>query len=155
MRRSLAAARHWKQLYDRLAADHAGDGPVAQVVARAAPQVLRLSVTAALLDGSEYVDLPHLEAAEAMWDYAEDSAWYVFGGGSGNPDLDRLRAFVDEAGPGGASRTEITSKCFGRNKTAAQMDELVAELLMIPGYEESQRPTGGRPVTVYRRTKTN
>lgn len=155
MTRSLAAAEHWRELYARLAADHAGDGPVAQVVARAAPQVLRLSVTAALLDGCDYIDLPHLQAAEAMWDYAEDSAWYVFGGGSGNPDLDRLRTFIDAGDGAWVSRTSITAQCFGRNKKASEIDALVLELLKIPGYEESQRPTGGRPVKEYRRKKPN
>ncbi|MFC8234278.1 DUF3987 domain-containing protein [Streptomyces sp. NPDC057284] len=154
MRRSAAASEAWRRLYERLAADHAGDGPVAQVVARAAPQVLRLSVMAALLDGCDYVDLPHLEVAEAMWDYAEDSAWYVFGGGSGNPDLDRLKTFVDEAGEAGVTRTDINAKCFGRNKDAATVGGLIAELLKITGYTESTIPTGGRPRTVYLRTKT-
>lgn len=155
MKRSMAAAERWRLLYERLAADHAGDGPVAQVVARAAPQVLRLSVMAALLDGCDYVDLPHLEAAEAMWDYAEDSAWYVFGGGSGNPDLDRLKTFVDESGEAGVTRTEISTKCFSRNKEASEIDGLLVELLKITGYTEFTTPTKGRPRTVYRRTKTN
>lgn len=153
MRRSLAAAERWRTLYERLAADHAGDGPVAQVVARAAPQVLRLSVMAALLDGCDYVDLAHLEVAEAMWDYAEDSAWYVFGGGSGNPDLDRLKTFVDEAGDAGVTRTDINAKCFGRNKDAATVASLIGELMRLDGYTESTEPTGGRPRTVYLRTK--
>ncbi|KIF69256.1 hypothetical protein HY68_12730 [Streptomyces sp. AcH 505] len=153
MRRSTDAATRWRLLYERLAADHAGDGPVAQVVARAAPQVLRLSVMAALLDGCDYVDLPHLEVAEAMWDYAEDSAWYVFGGGSGNPDLDRLKTFVDEAGEPGVTRTDINAKCFGRNKKASEVDALVVELLKINGYAEFTRPTAGRPVKGVRRIK--
>ncbi|MFK4595726.1 YfjI family protein [Streptomyces pristinaespiralis] len=153
MKRSIEAAEHWRSLYTRLAADHAGDGPVAQVVARAAPQVLRLSVTAALLDGRDYIDLPHLEAAEAMWDYAEDSAWYVFGGGSGNPDLDRLKTFVDAGGSGGVTRTAITSECFGRNKKAADIAGLITELLKIDGYEEFTQPTGGRPTKGVRRKK--
>ncbi|BCL20302.1 DUF3987 domain-containing protein [Streptomyces tuirus] len=153
MRRSTDAAKHWRELYDRLAADHAGDGPVAQVVARAAPQVLRLSVTAALLDGFDYIDLPHLEAAEAMWDYAEDTAWYVFGGGSGNPDLDRLRTFVDEGGEEGVTRTDINAKCFGRNKKASEVEALVVELLKINGYAEFTKPTAGRPVKGVRRIK--
>jgi hypothetical protein len=50
MKRTVEAAKYWRDLYERLTSDHAGDGPVAQVIARAAPQVLRLSVTTALLD---------------------------------------------------------------------------------------------------------
>ncbi|MFA3877594.1 hypothetical protein ABS735_28625 [Streptomyces sp. MMCC 100] len=153
MRRSLDAAKYWRDLYKRLAADHAGDGPVAQVVARAAPQTLRLSVMAALLDGSDYIDVPHLQAAEALWSYAEDSAWYVFGNGSGNPDLDRLKAFVDAAGDEGTGRTAISKECFGRHRKKGQIDALIAELISLGNYEECTIPTGGRPVTVVRRKK--
>lgn len=154
MHRTPEAARYWQDLYKRLVADHAGDGPVAQVVARAAPQVLRLSVTAALLDGSEQIDRPHLEAAEAMWSYVEDSAWYVFGNTSGNPDLDRLKSFVDNAeSSDGVTRSEVRTECFGRHRTKEQIDLLVADLLALGSYEEWQRPGKGRPTTFLRRLK--
>lgn len=153
MSRSLAAHEYWVELYTRLASDHAGDGRVAQVVARAAPQVLRLSVVAALLDGADYIDLPHMMAAEAMWDYVEDSAWYVFSEGSGNTDLDRLKLFVDAGGPSGVSRTQVTAECFGRNRKAAQIDALWSQLLTLDGYEEWSEATGGRPVKRIRRSK--
>lgn len=151
--RGIEAHERWVQLYTRLASDHAGDGRVAQIVARAAPQVLRLSVMAALLDGADYIDVPHMEAAEAMWDYVEDSAWYVFSEGSGNTDLDRLKLFVDAAGLTGVTRTQVTAECFGRNRKAAQIDALWAQLLSLPGYEERQEATGGRPVKWIRRSK--
>jgi hypothetical protein len=153
MSRSTDAHKLWKELYTRLASDHAGDGRVAQVVARAAPQVLRLSVMAALLDGADYIDVPHLKAAEAMWDYVEDSAWYVFSEGSGNTDLDRLKLFVDAAELTGVTRTQVLTECFGRNRKAAQIDALWAQLLSLPGYEERQEATGGRPVKWIRRSK--
>lgn len=155
MDRTPAADNAWRELYPRLAADHAGDGPVAEVIARAPAQMLRLSVTAALLNRSSVIDLPHLEAAEAMWSYAEDSAWYLFGGGTGNPDLDRLKTFVDHAGNAGASRKSINVACFGRHRTAAQIDAVVDELINLGGYEEYSEPTAGRPVRGVRRTKPN
>lgn len=155
MRRTDEGARYWRDLYKRLAADHAGDGAVAQVVARAAPQVLRLSVTAALLDGSDCIDLPHLQTAEAMWSYVEDSAWWVFGNTSGNPDLDRLKSFVDQSGETGTSRTAVTSECFGGHRKKAQIDQLWAELLTLGTYEEWSEPTAGRAVLMIRRKKAN
>jgi len=145
MSRTAEAAQYWQELYSRLAADHAGDGPVAQVVARAVPQVLRLSVLAALLDEQEQIDLPHLKAAEAMWSYAEDSAWYLFAVGTGNPDLDRLKAFVDYAGDKGVSRRAISVECFGGHRTKTQIDALLAELLSLGNHAERQKPTAGRP----------
>lgn len=153
MSRTLEAHKLWTDLYARLASDHAGDGRVAQVVARAAPQVLRLSVTAALLDGADYIDVPHMQAAEAMWDYVEDSAWYVFSEGSGNTDLDRLKLFVDAGGPEGVTRTQVVAECFSRNRKSEQIDVLWAQLLSLPGYEEWSKATGGRPQKGIRRTK--
>lgn len=55
MRRSVAAAEHWREVYARLAADHAGDGPVAQVVARAAPRY------------SACLSRPHFSTATTTW----------------------------------------------------------------------------------------
>jgi hypothetical protein len=155
MARTAEADRYWQELYPRLAADHAGDGPVAQVVARAVPQVLRLSVLAALLDGQQQIGLPHLKAAEAMWSYAEDSAWYLFAGGTGNPDLDRLKTFVDHARAEGVSRRAISTECFGGHRTKDQLDALVAELISLGSYAERRNSTAGRPVTVVMRTKAN
>lgn len=153
LKRSTDAAKYWRELYTRLASDHAGDGKVAQIVARAAPQVLRMSVMAALLDGHDYIDVPHLQAAEAMWSYVEDSTWYVFSDGSGNPDLDRLKAFVDAAGDDGVTRTAIVAGCFGRHRKKAQIDALWADLLALGGYEEWSESTGGRPLMGLRRKK--
>ncbi|MGW2566898.1 DUF3987 domain-containing protein [Streptomyces sp. NPDC001537] len=161
MTRSTSADRDWKELYEkRLTADFAGDGPVAQVIARAAPQMLRLCVLVALLDdqrtdNARYIDAEHLRAAEALWSYAEDSAWYIFGGGTGNPDLDKLKMFVDAGPETGVTRKMITNECFGKHRTKAQVDALTAELTKLGGYEEWSAPTEGRPVTGVRRTKQN
>jgi hypothetical protein len=153
MKRTVEAAKYWRDLYERLTSDHAGDGPVAQVIARAAPQVLRLSVTTALLDGQRVITEDHIRVAEAMWSYAEDSAWYVFGGGSGNPDLDRLRVFVDAAGDEGVSRTDISVICFGRHRKRAELDALTNELVKTGNYEVCPVPTAGRPAKKLRRKK--
>lgn len=154
MERTQAAATYWRaEAYDRLTSDHFPDGPVAQILARAVPQVLRLSVAYALLDGSREIGIEHLQAAEALWSFVEDSVWYVFGGGTGNPDLDRLKTFVEAAGSDGADRTSINNECFSKHRTKAEIDSLIADLLALGGYEEWQQPTGGRPRVLYRRKK--
>lgn len=79
----------------------------------------------------------------------------MFGGGSGNPDLDRLRQFVDAAGEKGASRTDVNTLCFGRNRTKAELDALWSGVLKIDDYEECSTPTNGRPAKVLRRKKAN
>lgn len=154
MKRTTEANEYWVDLYDRLTSD-VGDGPVAEVIARGAPQMLRLSVTTALLDGANAVDLRHLQAAEAMWNYVEDSAWHVFGSGTGNPDFDRLAAYVDAAGHQGVTRTDITKVCFGGHRKKDQIDALLASLVSLDDYTEYSTPTAGRSVKSYRRNKRN
>lgn len=159
MTRTTSADREWKELYEtRLTSDFVGDGPVAQVIARAAPQLLRLCVLVALLDDQRsdnprYIDVEHLRAAEALWAYAEDSAWYIFGDGTGNPDLDKLKMFVDAAPETGVTRKVIANECFGKHRSKAQLDVLTVELIKLGGYEEWSMPTAGRPVTGVRRTR--
>lgn len=152
MTRTAAGAKLWQDLYRRLAADFTGDGPVAQVIARAAPQVLRLSVLYALLDGQRQIGDGHLIAAEALWSYVEDSAWNLFGDQAANPDLDKLKLFVENAGPDGVSRTDITTRCFSGNRKRTEVDALLVELLKGP-FEVAEIPTGGRPRKVYRTKK--
>ncbi|MFF6981112.1 DUF3987 domain-containing protein [Streptomyces sp. NPDC008343] len=137
MTRSTSADREWRDLYEtRLTADFTGDGPVAQVIARAAPQMLRLCVLVALLDDQRTdIDVEHIRAAEALWSYAEDSAWYIFGNGTGNPDLDKLKMFVDAGLETGVTRKMIANECFGKHRTKAQLDALTAELIKLGGYE--------------------
>ncbi|MGP4114157.1 DUF3987 domain-containing protein [Streptomyces sp. 4N509B] len=152
MYRTTAAEELWASEYARLARD-VNDGQVAETIGRARPQVIRLSLITALLDGRREVDAEHLLAALAMWAYVEDSAWYVFANGSGNPDLDRLKEFVDAAGDEGVPRTAITNECFNKHRKKEQIDALVAELISLGDYEEYEIPTAGRPAKRVRRRK--
>ena len=52
-----------------------GDGLAGAVTARPEAQALRLSVVYAALDGSSTIKVPHLEAALAVWNYCEASAY--------------------------------------------------------------------------------
>jgi len=63
MERSLDAEALWLFHLERLARSK-GIG-----TERARPQTLRLSMLYALLDGSAVIEVPHLQAALALWDY--------------------------------------------------------------------------------------
>ena len=125
------------------------DGPVAQVVARAVPQVLRLSLVYALLDGARQVDVAHLAAALALWSYVRCSAGYVFGDTRGNPDLDRLAEFIRTAGPEGRTREAVSVDLFARHRTAEQLDALLDVLTKDDEYRVDTVPTAGRSATRY------
>ncbi|MGI8417563.1 MAG: DUF3987 domain-containing protein [Nakamurella sp.] len=136
----------WCRVYKELTPDNLPDGPFAQVVARAVPQVLRLSLVYALLDGTgDKIHREHLAAALAVWRYVEASAAMTFGDVIANRDLNRLTAAIDQADTG-LTRTEIVD-LFDRNRNRAELDELVRQLLAAGGYLESKESNGGRPTT--------
>lgn len=68
-------------------------------------------------------------------------------------DLARLRAFIDEAGDAGRTRTDIAVGLFHRNRNMLELDTLLSELTTTGQYEETtQRAAIGRPTLRYRRS---
>jgi hypothetical protein len=112
--------------------------------------VLRLSLTYALLDehaGKPVIRAEHLRAAIALWDYAQASAWFVFGDVAANVDLTRLCEAVDKAEGHSLTRTEIYSTVFGSNKKAAAIEELIRQAVATGGYVTSiQTDMPGPPI---------
>jgi hypothetical protein len=146
------ARKLWKEHYTALknptgARDEEEEGILAAVVVRARPHVLRASLTYALLDQRSIVEEEHLAAALGFWRYSLDSARWLFR--AVNPDLVKLREFIDEAGLAGRSKEEIRSDLFGRHLKAEAIDALLAQL--GSDYEEYATPTRGRPRTMCRR----
>jgi hypothetical protein len=115
------------------------------VTSRAEAQVTRLAVVFALADRSEVVDLPHLQAALAVWRYCEASAAAIFGTYTGNRDADRV---LRELRNGELTRKEV-SVLFSRNKSATQLDQIMAEVMATGLAETCIRGTGRHATTVY------
>lgn len=139
--RDSEAQQLWRDSYEALTPDVVVEGHYAAVVARAVPQVLRLSLTYALLDeqaAKPVIRVEHLRAAIALWTYAQASAWFVFGDIAANVDLARLCEAVDNAEGGSLTRTQI-SAVFSGNKKAAALDELVRQAVASGGYVTSSR----------------
>lgn len=155
VQRTEAANKLWRARYRELRKARP-DGPVAKMLARAVPQVLRLSLAYALADGCTEVDEPHLSAALALWSYAEGTAEWIFGGELDSGELDELEElvrYIASAGMTGRTRTEILREHFGGNRKA---DEIAAMLrhLVVDGRvrevtEKPPRGRGGRPTTRY------
>jgi len=97
--RSPAARECWAKAYEDFG--DGADGLAGALTARPEAQTLRLSVAYALLDGTAVVDLPHLEAALAVWRYCEASAYAIFGDLLGDPVADRLLDELRQAGKEG------------------------------------------------------
>lgn len=147
-----AEARNgWEAVYPALSAER--PGLVGAVIARAEAQVIRLALNYTLLDRKDAIDIPHLRAALALWEYCEASANYVFGNARGDPLADNLVLALREAGANGLSRTRIRD-LFGRHR---RTDEIEAVLDRLERAGRVQRVfaanTGGRPAEIWILTK--
>ena len=151
LRRTSDAEVLWTQLYHEMANDEPG-GLLAAVIARDAAQVLRLSVTYALLDGSNRIDVEHVRAAWALWRYCRASAAYVFGESLGDPVADRLLRAIRDAGHGGLDGRQ-RSALFAGHASRSQLEAALA-LLTSKGLVISESiETGGRPIDIVRATE--
>lgn len=148
LRRTPEAEKYWAELYAELAADEPG-GLLGAVIARDSAQVLRLSVTYALLDGAHQIGVEHVLAAEAVWRYCRASAAAVFGELTGDTIADRIFTELQNASGTGLTATEI-SKVFGRNVSADRLDQARRLLIKRGLVTETPIPTRGRPRVVLR-----
>jgi len=141
LERDEEARKVWHQVYPQLSEGR--PGLVGAVISRAEAQVMRLALIYAVLDRSPQIRKCHLEAALAVWEYAEASARYIFDEALGDPVADEiLRALRSQ--PAGLTRTEIR-ELFGRNRAAGQIDRALALLLEHGLAHPSREETGGRP----------
>lgn len=151
--RDETAEAAWDTVYGSLTDDKTGLANT--ILARSEPTVLRLSMLYALLDQSEKVRLEHLNAALALWQYAEDSATFLFGDAVGDETADAILYALTKMGNSGLTRKQLMVDVFHKHITAADLGRAL-ELLIDQGRvsEEQQDPTGarGRPATTYRLT---
>jgi hypothetical protein len=119
------AAKWWEVVYGKL-----GDGAtgmVAEVTARAAPQIIRITEIYAALDGSNKITLGILRAAVAVWDYCDSSANRIWGAIVGDPVADTILNAL-RARPIGMSRTEIRRELFSDHEPASRIADALSLL---------------------------
>ena len=141
-----AAREQWAAVYSKLSA--AQPGLLGAVVARGEAQVVRLALIYALLDSSGQIDVPHLEAALAVWEYCEASAAFVFGDLLGDPVADEIARALQHAGAQGMTRTAIRD-LFGRNRSGDRISAALALLATRGRARMETRGTGGHPVELW------
>jgi hypothetical protein len=145
MCRDVEAETWWAQLYDDLSEGQ--PGLFGAITARAEVQVMRLAAIYAALDGMSLIEVPHIKAALAIWQYCEASARYIFGDSTGDPVADRILSALQEQGD--LDRTAM-SALFGRNLPRDRIDRAI-ETLKQTGrviVEDVRNPKGGRPLTI-------
>ncbi|MFN8858770.1 MAG: hypothetical protein ACK5ZR_00430 [Gemmatimonadaceae bacterium] len=144
-----AAAAQWSALYGPLSAPQAV-GALASLLARGVTHTQRMALLFAVLDGMNVIDVPHLTAAMAVWDYCAQSARFVFS--SSNTMTPRAEAFLKalhDAGPEGLDR-EALRRVEGSNDTpAAEIVKALHELREAGLARMTTQPTRGRPREVW------
>jgi hypothetical protein len=131
----------WAVVYSTLTASQLG--LLGAITARAEAQVLRLSLIYALLDCSPEIRRLHLEAALALWQYAEDSARFIFGDATGDPVADQILSALRRSGR--MTQTQI-SDLFARNQKAGRIEQALSTLLAADLVRTWQGETqSGRP----------
>jgi 5S rRNA maturation endonuclease (ribonuclease M5) len=142
LRRDEKARELWKAVYHDLS--ELKPGLFGLMIARGAPQVLRLSMQYALLDCSKFVCVEHLQAALECWRYSEDSARWVFQAGTGNRNADKILAALAAAGKKGLTKWRITAEVFSRHATKHDIDEALRLLHRLKLATCVIEKTGGR-----------
>lgn len=144
VKRSPDAEVLWAEMYRELAEEEL-TGLLGAVTARAEANLLRLSLIYALLDQSSTIEVQHLTAARAVWDYAAQSAAYIFGTSSGDEVVDKLLAGLNEAGASGLTASEQQA-LFGRHKDRNQLERARLHLDRTGQAKTVKEATGGRSV---------
>ncbi len=145
LHRDDAARNLWYDVYSRLSSGR--PGLWGAVTARAEAQVMRLACLYAVLDQAREIRVEHLQAALALWRYAEESARYIFGEQLGDKVADHIIAEL-RMWPQGMALTQI-SDSLGRNRSAAEIKRAL-QLLEAVGLARRliERAEGrGRPTT--------
>jgi hypothetical protein len=74
----------------------------------------------------------------------------LFSGELDTGEVDDLVTYIGAAGPLGSTRAEISSGHFKRNKTAAELDAMLGELIRDGRVrQETDRSRPGRPAVRY------
>jgi hypothetical protein len=135
---SPGAEQAWEDSYGILAT-RPRYGLLGALTARAEAQIIRLALVYAVMDRSDLVTAAHLDAATALWDYAERSALYVFGNQTGNRWADLLRRHLRE-------RRELTATaCRDLGIPAVERQAAIDLLVDLGLATTTERRTAGRP----------
>jgi hypothetical protein len=140
------AAAHWARVYSALSAGQSG--LLGAITARGEAQTIRLAMIYALLDNSTQIDISHLKAGLAIWEYCEASAAHIFGDAIGDPVADEILRALQQAGRDGMTRTAIRD-LFGRNRSADRIGAALALLMTKRRAKAEVRETAGRPSEVW------
>ena len=147
MSRSHEANELWCSFYEELKGN-IPSGLWGKAVTRGCAQVVRLSMIYALMDLSQTVDVGHLRAAKAVWDYCHASARWALEEYRLSGDAHRI---YEALCTGDKDRTYIVKNVFNGKRSQRQIDAALKEL--SAEVDEGTQSTGGAPKTIYKLKK--
>lgn len=136
-----SAKELWRERYGELS--RGKPGLFGAVVGRAEAQALRMAAIYAVMDSSRIIERSHLEAALALWDYAQESARFIFGDSTGDRVADRIAEALRLA-PAGLTRNQIRD-LFSRHVSSERIGRALAELEELGRVRLESQETAGRP----------
>jgi len=117
------ASQYWHEIYPDLTSER--NGRWGTSTSRGAPQVVRLSLLFCVLDGKKTIELPHLEAAKAVWDYCCSSARWVFEDFQFSQNAKKLIAALSH---GEMTIADASQRVFLRNLSRMEINDVVDEI---------------------------
>ncbi|MBS2008237.1 MAG: PriCT-2 domain-containing protein [Cyanobacteria bacterium SZAS TMP-1] len=147
---NIEAADYYRQIYSELANQDVG-GIVGSITARGPAQIRRLALIYCLLDCATVINLEHLKAAKAVWDYCLSSAKFVFSpstsvGPSTMRLNDRILQMLERDGE--MSQAEIT-KVLQRTAKSPQIAAVLADLQSIGRVTQRKGTSSGGRAPIY------
>ncbi|MFI5324421.1 MAG: hypothetical protein ACHQ6U_13055, partial [Thermodesulfobacteriota bacterium] len=135
----------WSSIYPELS--EGKPGIIGAVTARAEAQVTRLACIYALIDCSKEIKPSHLQAALAVWGYAEASVRYIFQNAAADPLANKIFQALSN-NPQGMTRTEINN-ALDRHYNAVRISEAMDSLKASGLADCRKTETGGRPAELW------
>jgi hypothetical protein len=138
-------ARHWWcEKYRSLTTGPSGR--LGAATQRGAAQVRRIALLFAALDGAHTLDVQHLEAAHACWQYAAESASYVLGESALSQKAQAFETALRAAGTAGLDRMAIRRQVFRTNSVPRrEIDAVLCEVRDAGLASVDVEKTDGRP----------
>ncbi len=137
----------WAKIYEGLSSGR--NGLAGALLSRSEAQTLRLAMIYALLDGAAAIDLEHLMAAVGLWEYAERSVFYLFGGQSGNALAEKIEARLKEVGSLTGSEVHTLVGTHTRARDIASAMKTLEEQQKVTRELRKSGTGGGRPQEVW------
>lgn len=139
IKRSLEASKYWHAIYPKLTEEL--HGRWGEVTSRGEAQVVRLSLLFSLLEGCQQIELAHLKAAEALWNYCRDSARWAFMESTLSSNAQKLMIALEHSD--GLTRTQIMKGVFSGHIPAKELNAAIKEIDSL--IDVTPMDTGGAP----------